>query len=70
MRLSSLFIFMVKQGVQQWWRAVWSNEDRPCGQRPPDQRRHGPGAGADVQRQTHTDIAGQCLSQFTHTDRG
>lgn len=41
-------VFFKKQGVQQWWRAVWSDEDRPGGQRPPDQRRHGPGAGADV----------------------
>lgn len=59
---------MCLQGVQRWRLVVWSNEDRPSGQRTPDQGRHGPGAGADVQRQTHTDIAGHCLSQFTHTD--
>lgn len=49
---------------------MWSDENWPGGQRPPDQRGHGPGAGVDVQRQTHTDTAGHCLSQFTHTDTG
>ena len=62
--------FLYKQRVQRRWRTVWSDEDWPGGQRPPDQRRHGPGARADVQRQTHTHTAGHCLSQFTHTDRG
>ncbi len=62
--------FLQKQRAQQWWRAVWSDADRPGCQRPPHQRRHGPRARADVQRQTHTDTAGHCLSQFTHTDRG
>lgn len=49
---------------------MWSDEDRPGCQGPPDQRRHGPGVGPDVQRQAHTDTAGHCLSQFTHADRG
>lgn len=60
----------VKQGCQHRWRALWSDKGRSCGQRAPDQRWHGPGAGADVQRQTHTDTAGHCLLQFTRTDPG
>lgn len=64
-----LFLFE-KQRVGGWRHPVWSDEDRPGRQGPPDQRRHGPGAGPDVQRQAHTDTAGHCLSQFTHTDRG
>lgn len=70
MEMKLSFLLLEKQRVQQWRRAVWSDEDRSGGQRPPDQRRHGPGACADVSRQTHTDTAGHCLSQFTHTDRG
>lgn len=64
-----LFLFE-KQRVRGWRRPVWSDEDRPGRQGPPDQRRHGPGVGPDVQRQAHTDTAGHCLSQFTHADRG
>lgn len=69
-----LFLFILflfdKQRVRGWRRPVWSDEDRPGRQGPPDQRRHGPGVGPDVQRQAHTDTAGHCLSQFTHADRG
>lgn len=69
--VSSQNLALPVQGARCWWRdTVRSDPDRPGGQGPPHQGRHGPGARTHVQGEAHRDPAAHRLRQPAPPDPG